>query len=662
MKIERVSLTNFRSFGPGSTVIDFERAVTCLIGSNGAGKTAAFLALSRIFGTGSNQRKVRRQDFHIPAATEELESGASLGVEVVLGFPELDGEEDEDVADAVPEFFRQMAASGPGESLKCRLALRATWTDDGTPEGNVDEELRWITTLGDDFEWSECPQVQAVERGSIQLVYLPASRDAATQVTALLKGRLWQAARWSDNFRECSTQSANDLQNGFEREAPTEFIIHRLNRRWQEVHEGDTDTTPRLRLVENRPEELVRKAEFSFYPDEAGQERALSDLSDGQRSLFHIALTAATLEAERDSLSSGQDESPFEQEKLRRAHLTLLAIEEPENSLSPFFLSRIMRQARDLGEMPSAQVALSSHSPAILSRLEPEEIRHFRLDQPLRSTSARKLALPSDDQEASQYIRLAVQAYPEIYFARFVILGEGDSERFIIPRVAEAMGIPLDPSFVPVVPLGGRYVTYFWNLLSDLGIPFATLLDLDLGRAHGGVATLHDVISKLTEAGQDFGENPFVLAGEIDPENIKDLDPEELLEDYENSPWLKALAQEGVYFSSPLDIDFSMLSAFPTAYMQPRPGGRGPRGQPDDIQNKKAVSLKTSGNPNLYPPDYDDHFKWYPYLFLGHSKPEGHVAALSRINAQSLAQNAPPELRAIIKYAGRKIGLWEDEE
>jgi hypothetical protein len=74
----------------------------------------------------------------------------------------------------------------------------------------------------------------------------------------------------------------------------------------------------------------------------------LSELSDGQRSLFHIALTAATLETEREAFALPADDSSFEQDKLRRVHLTILAIEEPENSLSPFFLSRIIKQARQI--------------------------------------------------------------------------------------------------------------------------------------------------------------------------------------------------------------------------------------------------------------------------------------------------------------------------
>lgn len=662
MKIEKVSMKNFRCFGPRGTEIELESCVTAFVGGNGSGKTAVFHGLSRLFGVTPAQRTVRRQDFHLPANKQELQSGATLSIEVFFSFPELEDLDEDTAADAVPEFFLQMAASAPGAPLKARMRLQATWTDDGTPEGSIEEDLRWITTLNNDFEWDDCNRVQAVERGSIQFIYVPAARDAVGQVTALLKGRLWQAAKWSDRFQDKTAIRVQAIQRQFLREEPARFVSERLARRWKQVHEADTDSIPVLRLVESRFEELVRKAQFTFFPDEAGQERALADLSDGQRSLFHIALTAATLEVEKDVFAQPADKCSFDQEKLRRTSLTFLAIEEPENSLSPFFLSRIVAQAREIGALSSAQVALSSHSPAILSRIDPEEVRYFRLNREVRRAYVRRLTLPEDNEEASQYIRLAVRAYPELYFARFVVLGEGDSERLVIPRIAEAMGVQLDPSFVPIVPLGGRYVSHFWKLLNDLRIPHATLLDLDLGRAHGGAALIADVVSKLGEIDNDLSENALVEAGTIDPAEVGAIEDSDLLDEGEDNDWLKALREEGIFFSFPLDIDFAMLSAFPDAYQHPNPGGRGPRGGADAIRDKKAVTLKTGGDSELYNDDYDDEFKWYPYLFLNRSKPETHIAALARIEDDDLAENAPSELTALIEHVKKALGLEEGNE
>jgi hypothetical protein len=420
------------------------------------------------------------------------------------------------------------------------------------------------------------------------------------------------------------------------------------------VHEADTDSSPTLRLVESRLEDLVRRAEFAFFPDEAGQLRKLEDLSDGQRSLFHIALTAATLEIEHDAIALPAEESVFEQEKLRRTHLTLLAIEEPENSLSPFFLSRIMTQAREMGGMASAQVIISSHSPSILGRIEPQEVRYCRLDRPSRSSSVRRLTLPASDSEAGRYVRLAVRAYPELYFARFAVLAEGDSERIVIPKIAEASGLSLDPSFVPIVPLGGRFVTHFWRLLHDLQIPYATLLDLDLGRKHGGAATIKRVVADLRAIGNDMSTNTAVIFGDIDPDDMDDIDDADLLEEDQNHPWLKALREENVFFSAPIDLDFLMLCAFGTAYQKPRPGGIGPRSDADSIAAKKSTTLKTGGNPELYDDGWDDRFVWYPYLFLSQSKPETHMAALSEIPVAELA-DPPSDIKYLIEHVRKAL-------
>jgi len=53
MKIDKVTLQNFRCFGPRGTKIRFQSGVTVFVGANGSGKTAAFQALSRLFGVTS---------------------------------------------------------------------------------------------------------------------------------------------------------------------------------------------------------------------------------------------------------------------------------------------------------------------------------------------------------------------------------------------------------------------------------------------------------------------------------------------------------------------------------------------------------------------------------------------------------------------------------
>jgi hypothetical protein len=58
----------------------------------------------------------------------------------------------------------------------------------------------------------------------------------------------------------------------------------------------------------------------------------------------------------------------FHDDTLRIPALTLFALEEPENHLSPYFLARIIRQVRSLTDVGGAQAIVTSHSPAVLSR------------------------------------------------------------------------------------------------------------------------------------------------------------------------------------------------------------------------------------------------------------------------------------------------------
>jgi predicted ATP-dependent endonuclease of OLD family len=142
MKIDKVSIKNFRCFDSKGIQIELESGITAFVGANGSGKTAVFHALMRLFGVTPAQRAVQRQDFHLPADQKQLQAGATLSIEVLFSFTELEGH-DKDVSDnAVPEFFLQMVASAPGAPLQARMRLQATWIDDGTPDGSIDEELR----------------------------------------------------------------------------------------------------------------------------------------------------------------------------------------------------------------------------------------------------------------------------------------------------------------------------------------------------------------------------------------------------------------------------------------------------------------------------------------------------------------------------------------
>lgn len=646
MHIESLKLTNFRCFGPETIVIPMAETFTAFVGDNGAGKTAIMYALLRLFGISQEQRRLRAQDFHVPVEETSAPEERALSIEAVLVFPELQDEHANH--SVVPEFFNQLAIDEDGH-VKCRIRLEAKWTSDGSTDGSIDENL-WAVRRFGTFEESDCIKVRPNDRARIQMIYVPASRDGASQISAFLRGRLWRAIAWSATVRETFESAGTELRKDFGAEPAVAALTDSLNRRWKELNAAGTDTSASFSPIDGRFDEFVKRIGVSFHPDESGKSRALEELSDGQRSIFHLAMTAATLDVENDIVTgSGLG---FQGDGMDIPALTLIAIEEPENSLAPFYLSRIMNQIAAITKGPRAQAFVASHSPSILARVEPDQIRHLRLIPERRTAVVNCIQMPLDDESAAKFLKQAVRAYPELYFARFVVLGEGASEEVILPRLAEAIGLQIDRSFVAIVPLGGRHTNHLWKLLTDLGVPFATLLDLDWGRHGGGWGRIKTTCEQLIKNG--VHPNSLFLQQNMDPAQLQATlnqiainDPRTLAPD--GVPWFNLLRSFNVFFAAPLDIDYLMLQAFPAGYQQLTEGMEGPANK-----DARDAVLGDKGVLDLYPAD-DLLLRWYRYLVLGRGKPSTHVRVLGTIPLPQLKDQMPAELRALLNVVAASL-------
>lgn len=644
MYIERVNLTNFRCFGPQGTGLLLDSSLTALVGANGSGKTAVMQGLQRLFGMTADQRRLRRRDFHVPSTEKVVPLQRELSLEAILTFPELD---DGTETTAVPEFFQQMAADDKGQ-LKVRLRLDATWVDDGTAEGAIEETYVAIRSLGD-YSPEDCVSLKGAARSRVQLLYIPATRDGASQVSALLKGRLWKAIQWSGNVKTALDGAGDALNSVFRAEPAVLRIEEKVKQRWQALHDAGTDAVPVFRPVDTRWHEFIGRVDVAFQPGDDGRDRDINELSDGQKSLFHLALTAATLDAEAEA-AKGDGTHGFVPGSIAVPALTLIALEEPENTLAPFYLSRIVAQVEELVGTTQAQAVISSHSASILSRVRPEAVRHFRLTEE-RTARIRAVEMPADVEDASKYLREAVRSYPELYFAKFVVLGEGATEEVVIPRLSKAMGFEIDRSFVAVVPLGGRHVNHMWKLLTSLDIPHATLLDLDWGRRGGGWGRVKTALRQLIANGTP----PSAFFKEIaadDPQAERNLANFDTMVDKDNiEEWLAFLQKHGVFFSALLDLDYSMLQAFFDAYTLLEDGMLGPR---EGLDARDAV-LGEGGNHAAYAADQDEALRWYRYLFLGRGKPSTHVRALSKLTDEQVRALAPPFLKSLIEVMRKSL-------
>jgi putative ATP-dependent endonuclease of the OLD family len=661
MRISKLTFCNFRCFGAISTTLDLD-ALTVLIGSNGTGKTAALSALVKMFGTRPSDRLIEFEDFSLaPGTNEAALTELRLWIEAMIEFPNPDAGEGEN---GIAECFRHMAVDGPNGSLFCRIRLEASWSRNGTSVGEVEQNLYWIVSGELDPPENSKRRVSAQDRANIAVIYVPASRDPASQLrqaSGSLLQPLLRAIEWAAGTRATATQAASQVRNAVRGEAAVQTLETAISTQWNALQSNIGLQNVQLQPLDSEFDSLVKRIEAVFgHPILPGaQPQPLERLSDGLRSLFYFALVGARFDLEQ-KLVDGTTPILFNLDMAGLPVLTVFAIEEPENHLAPHYLSRILALLSRLATNSNAQVLLTSQSPSVLGRVEPENVRHLQMNATNGCASIRKILLPGADQgEVFKYVKEAVRAHPELYFAKLVVLGEGDSEELVLPRAARALGQSFDQTFVSVVPLGGRHVNHFWRLLNDLKIEHVTLLDFDRERVGGAWARIKYVIEQLVHYRTDLTLASFnldgqrlVLLGNRPPQNN-----DQLLE------WFQYLETHNVYFSSPLDLDFLLLEAFTTQYMAATTGTGPIIPTTPAARNKRlesacsAVMKPEGGNGQTYTPAQRELFIWYQYLFLGRGKPVTHMLALNAIDDATFAAGVPPVLRRLVERCLQLSGI-----
>ncbi|WEK29610.1 MAG: AAA family ATPase [Candidatus Pseudomonas phytovorans] len=651
MKLQFVRICGFQSFGAEPVTVDLAD-LTFLIGPNGSGKTATLQALCRLFSFDPNQRRLRKSDFFVPHDEVDAPDHRALWIEAEFTFPELSDDENEHPT--IPTHFGHMRLDTPDGVPRVRYRLDATIGIDD----EIEQSLVYVLDVDEDDEPVDTAPVPRDERNFIQVHYLPARRDPADHIAyganALL-GRLLRAVNWSEQ-RETIQQLTTDISQSLTQNESVLSLSAGLTKTWKELHKGQFFTQPSVTFMANEIESLLRHLSVSFSPGHGEQLVDFSRLSDGQKSMLYLSLVLSSQAVGRAVLH-GNDDS-FDAEKLRPAVFTIVALEEPENSLSPHYLGRIVSSLKGLvgdSNFADSQALIATHAPSMLRRVDPSAIRYLRLDE-TRCTMVTKIRMPPNKKgEAYKFVREAVQAYPEVYFSRLVILGEGDSEEIVLPRLLAAKGVMVDEAAITITPLGGRHINHFWRLLSGLQIPYITLLDLDVARFGGGWGRIKYVATEMKK------HRPGDLY--MTDDELKDLpnwnDSKIKILEIEKNPeyvsYIADLEPLGVFFSAPMDLDFSMLKAYPHAYGL----------SPEDLVVPKLPQVKSVlGDSHhdrfQYSLKERKHFIAYHKLFKLDSKPKSHIEALSKLTDDQLRAAMPASLNRLADFVIAKIeGLSE---
>lgn len=192
---------------------------------------------------------------------------------------------------------------------------------------------------------------------------------------------------------------------------------------------------------------------------------------------------------EEEALPSGRSDASVAEQMVAdiaadvRSGITgrLLVIDEPEMMLTPQAQRHLYRLLRGLVANGN-QVVYATRAPALLDAVHHEEI--VRLDISRRRMHARQApaAVLTDEQR----LRLAAEfdhERTEMFFARAVVLVEGQTERLSLPTVFRALGHDPDALGISITEVGGKgNLALIARVLAELRIPHLVVHDSDRGR------------------------------------------------------------------------------------------------------------------------------------------------------------------------------------
>lgn len=387
-----------------------------LLGNNSTGKTAALLALNCIFSNNSNDRILKRSDFHLPKEKnpDEFES-QSLYVEVVFTFNELDnGKSGEN---SVPPFFQSLVVNETqGKPYLC-IRLEATWEKSNNTEGAIESKIYYIT----------CPEKEEIQEENktkadrrdldrIRVIYVPAVRDPSKQLKNVSGTMMYQVMNninWSDITKNKIRGKIDELNAQFLEEKGVSILGASVHTQWKNYDSDTRYSNAQLRFNSTDIDASIKKSEIVFLPTVTGKECTIDDMSDGLRSLFYISLVDSILDVEskiREEIESDTEHMSF---NYKPPILTIIALEEPENHIAPHLIGQLIFNLENIASKNNAQTVLTSHSTAIIKKIDPENLRYFRLEVNDCTTRIKAITLPDKEKLADQYkfIKEAVKAY-----------------------------------------------------------------------------------------------------------------------------------------------------------------------------------------------------------------------------------------------------------
>jgi len=463
MDLSKLTIENFRCFGEGDNRFEMslEPGLTALVGENDSGKTAVIDALRFALGTSDQEwNRLEDSDFHADATSREIR--------IVCKFEKLSLRDKR----AFVEYLTYDTDSNN------EPVLYVNWTAKDTGEMRRGRSYR-RTEVRSGKE-GDGPQLNTNARDLLRATYLRPLRDAEQALSAGRGSRLARVLQYSKMIKEgdeCDVTSPLTVSGHNLSILGIAKLIDELLREQKAVKKARKQVDAQLKELALSPDSIASSIKISGAdaPDDIRIRQMLEKLDlalsgDGKPGLGSNNLLFMACEL----LLLGEEEGN-----------QLLLIEEPEAHLHAQRQLRAMKFLQEQAGNKGVQVIITTHSPNLASAINLNNIVMIHDNRAFSMASSQTALEPCDYRFLQRFLDVTKA---NLFFARAVVIVEGDAENILLPTLARLIGRDFTEHGVSVVNVGSvglrRYARIFQRKDVDsegeLDIPVACIADMDV--------------------------------------------------------------------------------------------------------------------------------------------------------------------------------------
>lgn len=446
MILSELKMYNFRRFksvdGAPGLSITFHKGLNALIGENDSGKTAVIDAIKLVLLTQSNEYiRPTDEDFY---QSPEGDTCTEFKIDCTIsGFTQEEAK----------NFIEYLVFKRNGDEVEYTLELHYRAWKEGH---KIYQELR-VGEVDDGIS------IDGKARDLLKAVYLKPLRNAEREMSSGRSSRISQILLNHPVFKNKQEhdllsiiKGANgDIEEYFTSNDEGKQILQTIRTNLRSFNDDGQDSNATIKTSNIQLKAILESLSLKAPEINPGL---------GELNLLFIAAELLLL---KDDTDGG---------------MKLALIEELEAHLHPQAQLRLISYLQNEYNENDVQIIISTHSPILASKIN---LKNLIL---MKNGVGYDLAEGMTGLQKGDYLflqRFLDSTKANLFFAKGVIMVEGDAENILIPVLADILGYPLEKYGISVVNVGSTAFLRYSGIMiradgSSIGIPVSVITDCDV--------------------------------------------------------------------------------------------------------------------------------------------------------------------------------------